>query len=1015
MRTSTILALAFLFCAPLALSAQSPDASQTALSARHASGSTGSALPVFGDSIPVRVSEGTGLHIDLTHDGRSLVIDLLGQLWLVPAEGGEARLVAGRLMIEADDRQPAISPDGRWVATRSDRPAGRGIWLHSLTGEQPRQLTDSALILGGDVGVPSWSPSGDRLAFAARGAVVLLELAIGRSDTLRAAGLENAPLDEPAWSPDGRKLLVSGPWRGGAARPLLEGAPGAGIWEVDVASGTARRLTAESEAARAPAYSPTGERLAYFSADSSAHYRLVVQPLDGEPFTVTSEAGIEPHRVRWSPDGGSLWYVARGRMRRVALAGGPPTEIPFTAELVLPKATYVRRAPPLPMAGAIDSARGFSGLALAPDGSRIGMLALGRLWLIGMDRQARAVARVPVSANGLAWSPDGRRVAWTAGPVGAQDLWLTDLATGAHVRVSRSAGSDARAAWSPDGRWLAFLHNDGRIHLVNGDARNDSTENLGPVVPFSEIAAFSETMEWLPAGDTLLVYGMGAWPVASRECVQALLPLRGEPRPVAPSLRPAHVRLGATALRGHRARRAHRTAADGGRLGGATPRGPRGGTAPIARPRWSDAVRIGRRLARAERNDRELRLGWRFALVPLPPPLLLRNVRLVPLDSASPDTAPRDLLLLAGRIAEVAPAGARRLGQRLPAGTHVLDAAGRWAIPGLIDAHTHFLGTGIASVRAALYHGVTTVREMWHPLAESAAFRDDVASGAVTGARIVVSGPPFYPATTIPPVTSDFLWIPTDSATGERGLELLRAFGAGHVKLRYTQSWSAAADFLQRAHSFGFPAGGHCAHGLALVAAGIDTHEHADGQCGDWQFGIHEDIAALYRAAGVTVVPVIDVHDEVARAARDTMRLHSPVMLAFRGGVAAVQVSPPALRRLEARAARARAHTRLLHDHGVPLAAGADAEDFPGGMPRELEALVAAGLSPAEALRAATSQAAALLGLGHELGRLVPGQRADLLLLDGDPLADIRNTARIHRIIQDGRIIARDQLLWPDH
>ena len=108
----------------------------------------------------------------------------------------------------------------------------------------------------------------------------------------------------------------------------------------------------------------------------------------------------------------------------------------------------------------------------------------------------------------------------------------------------------------------------------------------------------------------------------------------------------------------------------------------------------------------------------------------------------------------------------------------VIDGRGRWAIPGLIDTHTHFLNTGISSVRAALYHGVTTVREMWHPLGESAAFRDAVAAGAVDGARVVVSGPPVYPAPAyVPPVTSDFLWIPVDSATGERALTMLRAFG----------------------------------------------------------------------------------------------------------------------------------------------------------------------------------------------------------------------------------------------
>jgi len=84
---------------------------------------------------------------------------------------------------------------------------------------------------------------------------------------------------------------------------------------------------------------------------------------------------------------------------------------------------------------------------------------------------------------------------------------------------------------------------------------------------------------------------------------------------------------------------------------------------------------------------------------------------------------------------------------------------------------------------------------------------------------------------------------------------------------------------------------------------------------------------------------------------------------------------------------------------------------LPGGVPRELEALVAAGLSPLEALRAATSNAAAVLGLERELGKLEPGFRADLVLLDANPIADIRNVRRIFAVIQDGNVIDRTTLL----
>ena len=94
---------------------------------------------------------------------------------------------------------------------------------------------------------------------------------------------------------------------------------------------------------------------------------------------------------------------------------------------------------------------------------------------------------------------------------------------------------------------------------------------------------------------------------------------------------------------------------------------------------------------------------------------------------------------------------------------------------------------------------------------------------------------------------------------------------------------------------------------------------------------------------------------------------------------------------------RYREMVRLLRDAGVPILPGTDQAPDGASLHRELELLVEAGLSPAEAIAAATSPAAAFLGLSEELGTIETGKRADLVLLDGDPLADIANTRRLPR------------------
>jgi imidazolonepropionase-like amidohydrolase len=302
---------------------------------------------------------------------------------------------------------------------------------------------------------------------------------------------------------------------------------------------------------------------------------------------------------------------------------------------------------------------------------------------------------------------------------------------------------------------------------------------------------------------------------------------------------------------------------------------------------------------------------------------------------------------------------------------------------------------------------------MWHPLGEAAAARDAVNARATEGARVVVSGPPVYPTPTGEPVTNDFLWIAVDSTTAERGATLLAAFGAGHLKMRYVQSWSGAPRLIEAAHRHGLSVSGHCAHGLAVVAAGIDGQEHLDGQCGDWEFGVRDDIVQLYRAAGVAVTPVIDFHDETVRSARDTSRTHTPdvepfVTPALR--LDALRSLPPAAQlRIEGRARRARETTRRMFEGGVRIGLGSDAHMYPGGVARELEALVAAGLTPRDALRAATVDAATIAG-ADQVGRIAPGLLADLVLLDGDPLQDIGNVRKIWQVIQGGWIVDRERL-----
>ena len=390
---------------------------------------------------------------------------------------------------------------------------------------------------------------------------------------------------------------------------------------------------------------------------------------------------------------------------------------------------------------------------------------------------------------------------------------------------------------------------------------------------------------------------------------------------------------------------------------------------------------------------------------------------------------------------------------QLPPRTSEVDLSGRWIMPGLVDGHVHLVDpqAGIArwSTSRYLAFGVTTVRDMHGPLRSVLAARRELDRGWRPGPRMYSAGAMMdgIPATYPDAITA------RSAKEARRGVDRLVNAGADFGKVYTRVDRTLLGPLLDEARAFNLPVAGHLGLTDAATAArlGLWSLEHLSGvpeaALDDPAplYSAHErsffagwtaferawaglDSASLARVASVLaarsviVVPTLGLHETFSRlddpaVLNDTMLEVIPEKERRRwnvGDMIARAGWGPADFAAFRRARPAQdLFLRIFHAKGGRIAVGTDAANqmlIPGyGVHREMELLVAAGLTPAEAISAATRNGALLLRV-DSLGLLAPGKVADLVVLRRDPLADIRNTQAIEAVMSRGRMLSPDSI-----
>jgi imidazolonepropionase-like amidohydrolase len=423
------------------------------------------------------------------------------------------------------------------------------------------------------------------------------------------------------------------------------------------------------------------------------------------------------------------------------------------------------------------------------------------------------------------------------------------------------------------------------------------------------------------------------------------------------------------------------------------------------------------------------------------------GVTVVDPSSAQPGTPDQTILISEGVIRAVGPSST----VTIPSGARRVDARGKYAIPGLWDAHVHFMNTGVTAIPLLVANGVTSVREMGGYIDSTRAWQARMKSGSLVGPRIVTPGPmlesPLYLQRVVERSARANSQLALrvlpyrigigDSIEAKKAIDSLVRLRVDFVKIRTSGSPEAFYATLREARRAGLKVAGHQPNAVSLRSAldsGQTDLEHAilpplsrlPKASRDSIYRKFVDNSAWYTPTLAVSRMVMLSGDSAARAifSTDALRLDErrQYASAWLLGWWRMQVEERAGDTASTRAAAGEeayrssaSDVRRMRELGVKILAGTDAGSvlvYPGfSLHEELRLLVEdAKLSPREALWSATIGPARFARLDDRVGTIAPGKIADIVLLDADPVLDIRNTRRIFAVVQAGRHFSRADL-----
>lgn len=944
-------------------------------------------------SVEVTVREGTSMSVALSPDGRTIAADMQGSIWTMPAAGGAMKRITD---VFNDARQPMWSPDGRTIVFFAYRDGGYDIWAIDPDGSNQRKLTWGAF----DDREPIYSHDGTRIAFSSdRGNPLGSDYNIWILDT-RSGGFKQITRSAsedymPTWSPDDSEIAFA------SNRENTEA-----LWAVNVTTGAERKIRSAGTGARvdAPSWGPGGQLLYHVTANNQTRYEI-----DGK--AVTGSENVFAFRASWASPTEYL-YVSDGKVRRRSVAGLPMQTVDFSATMSVIHPEYTHRVRDF-TSTTPRKTLGIVRPVISPDGSQIAFAAVGDIYV--MPTAGGAPVNLTKDAaldTDPSWSPDGGSLVYSSDKGSPHlQLWVRDMKSGQSRKVTSITTQPQGASFSPDGKKIVFFNVDGMWRVAEMSILDLAS---GQVTKIHDSLPQPGTPTWSPDGKRIALAGIAPMTVRFREGtnqVQTISANGGDDKWYAPipmlsidsrggcgpvwspdGTKMAAIYEGVLAV--------WPVAPSGEPLGP-----PRHVTAESAHaPSWQgdskhilyqslDQLRIVD-IETGQTKTVPFNMTWTPAipkgrvvvhagkLLDMKSPVLRSNI---------------DVIVTGNVITSVVPhADANH------ARSEVVDASNLTVMPGLTEFHSHLQKDfGAAQLRAWLAFGITTVRSPGNTPYEAVEDREANEAGVRPGPRVFGTG---YLMEWNRVYYKMGIAI---SSVSQFEMELQRAKVLEHDLLK---SYVRLPDLQQQrmvefAHSIGIPVATHEIFPAAMVGADITDHTSATSRRGyspkqaTLQMA-YDDVVQLFGKSRRVLTPTVSGTGSRELFTKDPS-LKTDLRFTLYPEWIQRQVAQQAFGfAVDPRGGSGKMVLDVMRA-GATIVAGTDTPNAIN-LHGELMTYTMAGMSSFDALKAATVNPAQVLGFNG--GTIEAGKLADLIAIDGDPIANIANTTRVKKVVANGRV-----------